>query len=209
MVELADCAGERLAQLGLLKCTIDRVFRWASREGPVGAGFIPYYWRTAVSEGAALVICVMNSSSPVPPSTACFQLDYEPAHQLLRLQWQALSSLHHVRTCLLAVYERVREQGACRVLLDLHGMPELSAQDRYWLETCYLPLLPKLPLQQVGLVLTSHTQHQTLLEMSNVLPAFDVQVFDDAETALEWLRQPATRHPAPWLVGFRANAYAA
>lgn len=130
----------------------------------------------------------------------CFQIIYDPANGLLQLQWLALSPMHQAKDCLLEALQLVQRQRAQRVLLNLDGMPELSALDAYLLETNLLLALPALTVQQVALVLTSYMQHQILLESSLRRPPFDIQVFDDAETALDWLQQSAVR-PAPLSVG--------
>lgn len=132
----------------------------------------------------------MNVSDKVRGSYNCFHVHYEPAHRLLCLQWRALSSIHHIKDRFLQVMETIQRQRIQRVLLNLDGMPELSALDSYLLETNCLLAMPLLPLQQVALVLTSYMQHQMLLESTLQQPSFDIQVFDDAATALEWLRQP-------------------
>ncbi|WP_139924815.1 hypothetical protein [Hymenobacter sp. DG01] len=121
---------------------------------------------------------------------------YDSAHCLLQLQWLALSPMHLAKDCLLDALRLVQRQGVQRVLLNLDGMPELSALDAYLLETNLLLALPALSVQQVALVLTSYMQHQLLLESSLRQPPFDIQVFDDAETALDWLQQSAML-PAP------------
>lgn len=121
----------------------------------------------------------------------CFQITYDPANRLLQLQWLALSPMHQAKDCLLDALQLVQRQNAHRVLLNLDGMPELSALDVYLLETSLLLALPALSVRQVALVLTSYLQHQLLLESSLQQPPFDIQVFDDAETALDWLQQSA------------------
>ncbi|RPD46291.1 hypothetical protein DNI29_14915 [Hymenobacter sediminis] len=106
------------------------------------------------------------------------------------MQWRAFSSIHYAKDSFQRTLETIQRQHIQRVLLNLDGMPELSALDAYLLETNYLLALPMLPLQQVALVLTSYMQHQMLLESTLQQPSFDIQVFDDAATALEWIRQP-------------------
>ncbi|MBX0292705.1 hypothetical protein K3G63_19830 [Hymenobacter sp. HSC-4F20] len=131
-----------------------------------------------------------NSPGGVIPSD-CFFTWYEPEHRLLQVQWRPLSSPHQAKDCLLEVLQQVQNQRVQQLLLNLDGMPELSALDCYLLETSYLLALPLLPLRQVALVLTSYMQHQLLLEITLHQPPFEIQVFDDAHTAREWLRHPS------------------
>ncbi|UPL49346.1 hypothetical protein [Hymenobacter sublimis] len=137
----------------------------------------------------------------------CFQIWYETDHGLLQVHWRALSSTHQAKDCLLGVLEKVRAQRIQRLLLNLDGMPELSVLDCYVLEKRVQQQLPGLQLQQLALVLTSYMQHQALLESSVVSPPFDMQVFDDSATALEWLQQSSNAEGARWTVSH--NAYEA
>ncbi|GGG45619.1 hypothetical protein [Hymenobacter glacieicola] len=130
----------------------------------------------------------------------CFQIWYETDHNLLQVQWQALSSTHQAKDYLLDVLEKVRSQRIQRLLLNLDGMPELSVLDCYVLEKRVLQQLPNLQLQQLALVLTSYMQHQALLESSVMSPPFDMQVFDDSSTALEWLRNADNTEDKGWRV---------
>lgn len=139
-------------------------------------------------------------STPAAPATAnCFHLWYQSDQHLLGLRWLTFSSLQQVRASLMAALSQFKRHRTHRLLLDLEGMPELSAADHYWLETAYFPALAHFPMRQVALVLTSHRQHQALLESSVHQFPLDLQVFDDAATALEWLQQPAQPSPAPGL----------
>lgn len=133
----------------------------------------------------------MDISDKIRGSHSCFRVQYEPDYRLLNLQWRALSSIHQARDSFQQALETIQRHRIQRLLLNLDGMPELSALDSYLLETNYLLALPSLSLQQVALVLTSYMQHQMLLESTLRRPPFDIQVFDDAATALEWLRQPS------------------
>ncbi|GAB3300279.1 hypothetical protein GCM10027348_25140 [Hymenobacter tenuis] len=146
----------------------------------------------------------LNMSGKSP----CFQIWYEPQHCLLRLHWQALSSFYQIQQCVPDVLERLQKEQIQGLLLDLDGMPDLSAMDQYWLEVRCLAGLPNLPLQHLALVLTSHTQHQMLLEVSLRQPAFEIQVFDDADTALDWLRSSAALQAAAGAAGLSASVAA-
>ncbi|RIY12864.1 hypothetical protein D0T11_03830 [Hymenobacter rubripertinctus] len=87
----------------------------------------------------------------------------------------------------------VQQQGVGAWLLDLQDMPDLLL-DQHWLEYHYLPRVAALPLRHLALVLKSQWQHQTLLDARGIPPAFEVQIFDDAATALDWLQQVVNTH---------------
>ena len=129
-------------------------------------------------------------------STSEFLIRYEQAGRVLYTQWQALASIHRASLALEQLLGMVRQQQIGAWLLDLRNMPDLLLLDQQWLEYHYLPSVAALPLRHLALVLKSQSQHQTLLDARGLPPAFEVQIFDDAVTALDWLRQ-GEASPAP------------
>lgn len=139
----------------------------------------------------------------------CFQLQFHTADNLLQVQWRALAAPYQLQTALGQLIELVRIQGISRWLLDLANMPMVGPVGLQAFDADSLQLLAKLPLQQVAVVLTSYQQHQELLDvMLRFAPCFEVQVFDEATTALEWLLQPATPQPN-WGFFSQTTSYAA
>lgn len=123
---------------------------------------------------------------------SCFLVRHEQAHNLLYIEWQPLVSAAPAREMLQHLLTTIDARHSSRWLVNLHGMPALSLSDQHWLEQHYLPQLARLPLQHMALILSSHRQHEDLLDVTaHCPPPFEVQVFDDLTTALEWLRYAA------------------
>lgn len=128
---------------------------------------------------------------------SCFLVRHEQARNLLYIEWQPLVSAAPAREMLQQLLTVVDTRHSTRWLVNLHGMPALSLSDQHWLEQHYLPQLARLPLQHMALILTSHRQHQDLLDVTaHFPPPFEVQVFDDVATGLEWLHYAADMAPA-------------
>ncbi|MBT2556385.1 hypothetical protein J7E24_01165 [Hymenobacter sp. ISL-91] len=74
-------------------------------------------------------------------------------------------------------------------------MPDLSSMGHSQTEYHLLVKLAALPLQHLALVFKADWQHEALLAATSCLaPAYEVQVFDDAAMALDWLRQSGAGH---------------
>ena len=120
---------------------------------------------------------------------------YERNDTLLHAKWQFLAHPHRAPSALqnlLAAAARPRVR-AC--LLDLQYMPDLSSMGQPQTEYHLLVKLATLPLQHLALVFKADWQHEALLAATNCLaPAYEVQVFDDAAMALDWLRQSGEGH---------------
>ena len=136
---------------------------------------------------------------------SCFLVRHEQAHNLLYIEWQPLVSATPAREMLQSLLSGIDAQRSSGWLVNLHGMPALSLSDQQWLEHHYLPQLARLPLRHMALILTSHRQHQDLLDITTHFPPpFEVQVFDDSATALEWLRHACASDSADTSRHFRA-----
>jgi len=123
---------------------------------------------------------------------SCFLVRHERARNLLYIEWQPLASAAPAREMLQHLLTVIDARHTTRWLVNLHGMPALSLSDQHWLEQHYLPQLARLPLQHMALILTSYRQHEDLLDVTaHFPPPFEVQVFDEPATALEWLHNTA------------------
>ena len=128
---------------------------------------------------------------------SCFLVRHEPARNLLYIEWQPLVSCAPAREMLQQLLTVIDTRHSTRWLVNLHGMPALSLSDQQWLEQHYLPQLTQLPLQHMALILTSPRHHEDLLDITaRFPPPFEVQVFDDVATGLEWLHYAADMAPA-------------
>ncbi|RFP66270.1 hypothetical protein D0N36_04425 [Hymenobacter lapidiphilus] len=115
---------------------------------------------------------------------------YEWNEALLHAQWQFLSAPHRAPSALQSLLLAAARPRVRACLLDLQHMPDLSSMGQPQTEYHLLVQLATLPLQHLALVFKADWQHEALLAATDCLaPAYEVQVFDDAATALDWLRQ--------------------
>ncbi|WP_139255209.1 STAS/SEC14 domain-containing protein [Hymenobacter psychrophilus] len=129
---------------------------------------------------------------------------YERNAALLHAQWQFLAAPHWAPSALRSLLTALAGPRVRACLLDLQHMPDLASLGQGHTEYHLLLQLAALPLHQLALVLKTDRQHEAVLAAaSQLMPSFEVQVFDDAATALDWLRQtgegyrggPARRGP--------------
>lgn len=113
----------------------------------------------------------------------------EPAGHYLRaaqgLERSLRPALLHGRDLLVA-------HQPAHVLVDFEGLPPISLPDELWMTTNWLPQVLTQPMRCVALVLRREHLHnqmvvESLLWTSRPLLRFQLQVFDDVPTALDWL----------------------
>lgn len=121
---------------------------------------------------------------------SAFLIKHEKNSGFVHAQWNLMAALHHAPPALNYLVTVVAEQRVSHCLLDLQHMPDLVLLGHHQIEYHLLLQLSALPLRNLALVLKSDWQHEALLTAASKLsPSFDVQVFDDVPTALDWLRQ--------------------
>ncbi|SES77228.1 SpoIIAA-like [Hymenobacter actinosclerus] len=115
---------------------------------------------------------------------------YERNAALLHAQWQFLSAPHRAPSALQSLLTAAAAPRVRDCLLDLRHMPDLASMGQPQTEYHLLVQLASLPLQHLALVFKADWQHEALLAATDYLaPTYEVQVFDDDATALDWLRQ--------------------
>lgn len=139
------------------------------------------------------------------------QVQHEASLRLMRFQWldpakhylrSALVHGRNLRPALVHGRDLVTALKPALVLVDFEGLPPISLQDELWMSVNWLPQVAAQPLEQVGLVLRREHLHnqmmvESLLWAGRHLLHFQVQVFEDAPAALDWLMQSdvaAVRH---------------
>lgn len=139
--------------------------------------------------------------------TPCFDsltLLHDPAQRLLYHQWRGELNMHCFRPAVKYVLDWLRRYAVEAWVIDFNGLPNISPVDQIWLATKVLPAAHQLPsLRRVGVVLSDSRFNQMVAEelLENEAPdarPFDVQLFADAATALEWAHEgtPALLLPA-------------
>ncbi|WP_019946507.1 hypothetical protein [Hymenobacter aerophilus] len=117
------------------------------------------------------------------------EVKYERNAALLHAQWRFLAAPHRAPLALQGLLAAAAGPRVRDCLLDLRHMPDLGSMGQPQTEYHLLVQLASLPLQHLALVFKADWQHEALLAaMHDQAPAYEVQVFDDAATALDWLR---------------------
>jgi len=125
-----------------------------------------------------------------------------PSLQALKIQLDA--SLYFARHQWLGPYNRQVRAGLEHgyhvsaqyrphlVLVDFTNLPPLGTADELWLSVSWFPRVVKLPFRQVAIMSrTEHLHNQMVMEamfwVARHLIRFQIQLFDDIPSALEWL----------------------
>ena len=120
---------------------------------------------------------------------------YERNEALLHAEWRFLAAPHRAPSALQSLLTAAASPRVRACLLDLQHMPDLSSMGQPLAEYHLLLKLAALPLQHLALVFKADWQHEALLAVTgHLVPAYEVQVFDDAAMALDWLRQTSDGH---------------
>lgn len=118
------------------------------------------------------------------------EVKYERNAALLHAHWRFLAAPHRAPLALQSLLAAAAGPRVRDCLLDLRHMPDLASMGQPQTEYHLLVQLASLPLQHLALVFKADWQHEALLAaMHHRAPAYEVQVFDDAAMALDWLRQ--------------------
>ncbi len=141
------------------------------------------------------------------PLFDALQVQHDPALRLLRFQWLDAGN-HHLRPALVHGRELVVTHQPRLVLVDMTSLPPLSVADELWMSVSWLPRIAAQPLQEVALVLPPGRIHnqmatETLLWVGRHLVRFQLQVFEETHSALDWLTSGdaavAARLRAEWV----------
>ena len=144
------------------------------------------------------------------PITDSLVVQSDEALRLLRFQWVTLSR-QPIRPAFARGRDLVVQFQPTRVLVDFTGLPSIGIADEIWLARHWLPVLLRQSLQQAALVFKSqlhlHNLHnqialEALLWAGRRHMNLQFQVFDDAESALDWLtdsQEAARELQAEWL----------
>lgn len=125
------------------------------------------------------------------PLFEALKIQYDPERRFTRFQWLdpyrrvLRPALEHGRQ----VVEQLRPHHS---LIDFTHLPPVSLSDELWLSLQWFPRIVKLPFRQVAIVSRAeHLHNQMVVEamfwLSRMLIRFQVQLFDDVPSALEWL----------------------
>jgi hypothetical protein len=124
----------------------------------------------------------------------CVQHDWTIG--LLRHRWNGVehfAGLHLFQSVHESLLEMARHERASNWLIELGAAP-IAVEDQLWLEHTWLPELTQTQVRQLAVVADDAYNLMVLEELlDHQEPDFHhrVQIFADAETALEWLTYPA------------------
>ena len=126
------------------------------------------------------------------------RLQHDEELALLRVEWVGGNNMARFRAGSAHLLHLGRTLHPRHCLLDMNSLPDISAYDQIWLGMKWLPGLLKLPLARVVFLLDHGRVYQqatieTLLHLTGSLMKFDLQFFDDARPALNWLTDDSAR----------------
>lgn len=135
------------------------------------------------------------------------QVQHDEPLSLLRMGWTGGRYTATLRDAAMRFIELADQLGSERILLDLNSLFDLPVYDQLWISATLLPRALRLPVRQVVVALPErHHYNRQVLEfilrqyqnMRKVLryPPCDMQFFELADSALDWLTDYSPRVPA-------------
>lgn len=122
-----------------------------------------------------------------------FRAQFCPDLSFLRMQWRARQpGMFRFQESLEAAAFLIEQGVVHHIIIDLHGLPDISLADQCWLATNWLPRVSGAALQQAALVMPPAVSYNQLVVESLLLAGrhfihYDIQFFSSAHEALDWL----------------------
>lgn len=129
-----------------------------------------------------------------------FRVQFCPDLSFIRMQWHARQpGMARFRESLEAVAFLVEQGVVQHVIIDLHGLSDISLADQCWLATSWLPRVSGAAVQQAALVMPPSVSYnqlvvESLLQAGRHFIHYDIQFFSSAAEALDWII--GHEHPA-------------
>jgi hypothetical protein len=120
------------------------------------------------------------------------QVQHDMALALMRFQWVGGPANHALRAGLAYGRDLVVAHRPIHTLIDFHGMPLIDIQDELWMSVHWFPKVARPPLRNVAVIFNPQQLHnqmaiEAMLWVGRHLMSFQMQVFEDAPAALDWL----------------------
>ncbi|WP_426059602.1 hypothetical protein [Hymenobacter sp. B1770] len=130
-----------------------------------------------------------------------FNLQYDEALGLLRLEWVSGEATHTLRTSAEQLLLLARKLAVRSLLIDMNSVPNISVEDELWLGSHWMPGIVQLPLERLVLAIDSSQLHNQLAidalhDLVQPAIRFDSHYFSDALSAMQWLTEGTNRLPA-------------
>ncbi|HEX8506458.1 MAG TPA: hypothetical protein VF630_13920 [Hymenobacter sp.] len=127
-------------------------------------------------------------------------LQYDEALGLLRIEWASGQDMRNFRAAAVQLLQLAGQLDVRHLLLDINTFPDISVYDQVWLGVHWMPVLCKLPLEQLVLAIGRRRVHNqmaldSLIALSRPFIKFDIQFFPTAIPGLHWLSNYSERLP--------------
>ncbi|MFD2719243.1 hypothetical protein ACFST9_10995 [Hymenobacter monticola] len=127
-------------------------------------------------------------------------LQYDEALSLLRVEWAAGEDMRSFRSSAELLLQLVNKHSIRHMLLEMNTFPDISVYDQVWLGVNWMPVLVKLPLEQVVVVISRRRVHNqlaidSLIALFRPFIRFDIQFFSTVVPGLHWLSDYSGRVP--------------
>lgn len=135
------------------------------------------------------------------------QVQHDTECQFMRFQWAGGPDNHYLRAGMAHGRDRVVFHRPVRVLLDFTNLPPISLMDELWMSVHWFPKVAGPPLQYVAMIFAREQVHnqmasEAILRVGRHLFNFQLQFFEEATAALDWLiegnRTAARQLQAEW-----------
>ena len=130
-----------------------------------------------------------------------FRIQYDETLHLLRTDWSGNKRMQQLRPGLTQIQDLARRLRITHALIELNGLPDISAYDQIWLATHWMPTVLRLPVQQVVIVLRADSVYnnhaiEAIINPLRPFIKFDIQFFSDPVQGLHWLTDSSPRIPS-------------
>jgi hypothetical protein len=120
------------------------------------------------------------------------QVQHNVALKLMRFQWAGSPANYALRAALAYGRDLVVANKPTHTLIDFHGMPLIDIQDELWMSVHWFPQVAQRPLRCVAVIFTPEQLHnqmaiEAMLWVGRHLMRFQMQVFENVPSALDWL----------------------
>lgn len=151
---------------------------------------MPAYWAFRFCQFIVIITSVSDLS-----------LQHDEALGLLRVEWASGEDTRTFRASAEQLLQLVGRLQVRHLLLDMNTFADISVYDQMWLGVHWMPVLVKLPVEQVVLAINRRRVHNqlaldSLIALSRPFIKFDIQFFPTAYPGLHWLTDYSARLPA-------------
>ena len=126
-----------------------------------------------------------------------FRVQHDAALRLMRFQWVGGPDGRLLRAGMRYCRDLVALHKPFFVLIDFQGMPPVEMRDELWMSVNWFPQVSRRPLRAVAVIYPPGQLHnqmamESLLWVGRQRMRYQLQVFEDALSALDWFTNADT-----------------